>query len=284
MPEAETVVEENLDGQAQDTTVAADNAPGQENASVRDQLILGKFKTSDDLAKSYTEVEAEKGRLANELGKLRTEIEAVKSQNEMAKAIASLAEARKPKDEPKDANLEEFLSELEADGVSKAAAKKLIGLSENWLASTEKKMKDEVEATRKELQELRRQTYDEMERMSPDYQQNKPLIDEMVAGGMSIASARSLVRKLSEADASAPVRLERAVQPSAIAPSRVIPKAQTPAHNDYLLTLDELRSVRTDLTEDNLKKELTRLNGIRLERIKQGQDQRDSIYKRSAIA
>jgi len=282
MPEAETVVEENLDAQAQDTTETVGNAPGQDNASAKDQLILGKFKTPDDLAKSYAEVEAEKGRLANEIGRLRSEMDAVKSQNEMAKAIAAIAESKKPKEESQPANLDEFLSELEADGVPKIAAKKLIGLSNNWLSSTEKKMRDEVDATRKELQELRRQTYDEMERMSSDYQQNKPLIDEMVAGGMSISAAKSLVKKLSDADATAPVRLERAVQPSAIAPSRVIPKAQTPSHNDYLLTLDDIRAVRSDLDEDNLKKELNRINAGRLERIKQGQDQRDSIYKRSA--
>jgi chromosome segregation ATPase len=288
MPEAESAVEENLEAQAQEPAVTDGNAPGQENAPATTNLILGKFKTSDDLAKSYSEVEKEKGRLADEIGRLRSEMEQVKSQNELAKAVAAIAESRKPKEEQPAANLDEFLTELEADGVSKTAAKKMLGLSNNWLSATEKKLRDELkselDSTRRELDELRRVSEENMERLAPEYQQNKAIIDRMVSGGMKLSEAKKLVKELSEADSSAPVRLERATPPSSVTPTKVIAKAQTPAHNVYLLTLDDVRAARPDLDEERLKAEVAKLNAVRLERIKAGQDQKDSIWKRSAIA
>lgn len=61
----------------------AQEIEGQVKETPSEQLILGKFKSVDDLSKAYTELEKLKGSQAQELGKLRLESQGIKNLTEI---------------------------------------------------------------------------------------------------------------------------------------------------------------------------------------------------------
>ena len=61
----------------------AQEIEGQVKETPSEQLILGKFKSVDDLSKAYTELEKLKGSQAQELGKLRLESQGMKNLTEI---------------------------------------------------------------------------------------------------------------------------------------------------------------------------------------------------------
>ena len=61
----------------------AQEIEGQVKETPSEQLILGKFKSVDDLSKAYTELEKLKGSQGEELGKLRLESQGLKNLTEI---------------------------------------------------------------------------------------------------------------------------------------------------------------------------------------------------------
>jgi len=280
MPEEATATADNLTAQvqAQNATETGDTAPNTDNAAATQPLILGKFKSADDVIKSYSEVEKEKGRLAEELGKIRSDMETLKRQSKLEEAVAAIAESKKEKPEPA-IDLESFLSTTGDELLEKPkdSLKKITGLFNSWLVQSEKNANQRIETLERKLEEATSHTTEAMQRMSPEYQQNKYMVDKMVEGGMSMAKAIGLVKDLMAADESAPIRLQRAVTPTAITPTRVTQRNEQPANNKFLYTdadLDIFRDLYPNAKEADLKQIMAEANKERQARIERKEDVR----------
>lgn len=67
--------ENNQEGAAEVNRQPEENQAGGEQTQQAEQLILGKFKSQDDLAKAYQEAQSRLGQLGNELGQLRQQVQ-----------------------------------------------------------------------------------------------------------------------------------------------------------------------------------------------------------------
>jgi len=88
-------------------------------AKPEEKLILGKYKSSDDLAKAHTELENRLGTQGKELGTLRNEV----AQHRAAQAEAGKKETKEPATDY-DAKLNEIYEKLEAGDISVTEAVK----------------------------------------------------------------------------------------------------------------------------------------------------------------
>jgi polyhydroxyalkanoate synthesis regulator phasin len=287
MPELVEAIQETLplDGQTPDLQSLDGSVPTKDTTPAK-TLIFGKYKDTTEAEKGFKELEKDRGRLADELGKTRSELDMARRQEKLEAAVEAIARSKEvPKDEQ--ADFEKFVEEVSGEWIDnpKIAVKRMATLYNDWLSISEKKHSTKIEELEKKFSEFSSRTAENMERMSPEYQQNKYLIDKMVAKGMSLSDARSLVGELMQADPDAPVRLERATQPSAIAPTRVIPTQTTPASAKYMFTTEDLDILRDEfpkLTEAELKTLAIEMNAKRKDRLASGQPTSETIYRRSA--
>jgi len=285
MPEQLTVIQDTLPLNEQDqvTNETDGSAPGKTETTPA-KLFLGKYRTEEELEKGIHEERKLFGKQAEELGRLRSELEMSRRQEKLEEAIAAIARNKEtPKDEQ--ADLEKYIESVSEDGMPKEAVKKLTGLYTHWMSEADRKYQSKMADLERKFGELSSRTQEEMERMTPEYQQNKFVIDKMVAGGMSLSKARELVSELMKADADAPVRLERATPPASITPTRVIQHNATPASNKFLFTQEDLEILRNEFpkaTDAELKTIMADMNARRTQRIANKEPTSDSIYKRSA--
>lgn len=283
MPEPEEAVVDNpVEDEAQPAQVTDDGTPQKENAPVKEQLILGKFKTVEDIAKSYSEVEKEKGRLADELGQLRSKVELLSRQSKLEDAISTLAENSKVNKEEPPIDFDAWADKLAQEhNLPKEAIKEIASMPANWVKQSDNKHRAEFEELKKFFEDKIARLAENQERLDPDYQQNRELIDKMVAKGISMSVAKSIVKDLvgSSDNSSTPVST-RTEPPVTVTPTRTTTRVIEP--DSKLLfsdkDLDIIRNEFPEFTEEQVQAKAKEMNARRKERIKTGQPVRSGVY------
>ena len=159
------------------------------------KLIMGKFKSEDEAAKAYKELEHKLGQQGNELGNLRKEVEDAGEKKQFLSALQAVVDNTKPKQHQVTA--EEFEAELvEAlrDDPAKGA-KKLLSTQASWMADLENRSKAEIQKLKDEFTSELRSLKSDVVKSDPDYLDNKAVIDEMVANGMAFENAKIVAKK-----------------------------------------------------------------------------------------
>lgn len=282
MPNTEEMVQDTqADGLTPPIDETASSAPSSEDtASTR--LILGKYKSIEELEKGEAEKAKLFGRQAEELGRLRAEMENLRQQANLTEVLKTIAESKKePESQPMD--IEAFTETLENDWSvnPRVAAKKLLGVANTWVSQAEGKSKSELEQMKREIEKLKGEMSEKLERLSPEYQQHKDVIDKMVAKGIPLSTARELVKELA-GDASPVIAAQRVTPPASVMPTRTISNQVKP-QSEYLLDprkdLEILAREFPELDEKALMDMMTRMNAERQARINEGQPTVQKSYK-----
>ena len=275
MPSEEQLTADTLtDGQARDVNSITDgSAPEQDTAPAK--LIFGKYKTIEEAEKGEAEKDKLYGRQAQELGALRAEIEALRQRSEMKEVLAALVNNSKPKEDTPAMDMDAFTQKLGDRWLDdpKSVSKELLGVTSHWVNQTEKKTLSEVEALRQELRQMREQTAEAMERMSPEYQQHKDVIDKMVAKGIPLSTAKELIKELAQLTPTEPPT-QRITPPASITANRAsVSGTQTPsaALFDMRNDLPILAKEFPDLNESQLMEMAKQMNANRLARMNAGE-------------
>ena len=285
MPSDERLTLDTLsDGQALDVGEITDGNAPEETDTAPAKLILGKYKSVEELEKGISEERKMFGKQAEELGQLRAETENLRQRAEMKDLIATIAaQANRPKDEPQ-IDMDKYLAEIGDSVMSDptAAVKKLAGLNSHWVGQSEKKTLSEVEVLRKELAAVKQQQSDMADRMSPEYQQHKEAIETMVAEGVPLSTARSIVKKLAGNSSSTETTITRNSPPASITPTRAsVPdtKAQSVYLYDVKTDLPILAREFPELNQAQLIDMMKQLNEQRANRVSEGQPTVQKSFK-----
>lgn len=210
------------DGQAHNDNIMDGSAPSEDTAPAK--LILGKYKSIEELEKGEAEKDKLYGRQAEELGKLRSEAEQLRQRAEMKDLLQAVVANSKPKEVAPSFDADSFTTRLGEKWLDdpKAVAKELLGVSSHWVGESEKKTLSEVELLRQEIGKMKQQQADMAERMSPEYQEHKEAIDTMVNEGVPLTVAKSIVKKLANAASTGSDTVVRNRPPTSLTPTRTI--------------------------------------------------------------
>lgn len=234
MPNEEVVATETpTDGTGATTTDGSGNQ--QATPQTDGQLFFGKYNSREEAEKAWQERESLMGRHADELGRLRQETETLRAQAEIKDALATLINSQKREDaEPIPfEKFEETLAEAArtdpGDGLKKA-----LRATHSWLADAEKKTKtyadEKLSSVQEELKAMRLM----VEKLDPDYQANKDIIEKLVSDGMPIGKAKEWAKRMKVAAEPS----QTMTPPGSISGQRVIPKEPAKG-NPYLLTAED---------------------------------------------
>ena len=281
MPDLEMTQADTLpDGQAQTAEETAAGAPEMDTAHGR--MILGKYKSIEDAEKGIAEEQKLFGRQADELGRLRQEVEQLRQQSQLKDVLSVLAQQRnQPKEEPV-LDMETFTNQLGEKWMEdgKGVSKQILGVANSWVTQSERKQMSELEAMRQELQKTKAEMAEAMERMSPEYQQHKEVIDTMVSEGVPLSTARKLVKKLAAGDT--PItQVQRNSPPASVIPTRTIMNDKRPQEK-YLFSQDDMAILRAEFpekTEKDIAEMAVRLNQERVARAANGEPIVDKSFK-----
>lgn len=270
------------DGQAHNDAIMDGSAPSEDTAQTK--LILGKYKSIEELEKGEAEKEKLFGRQADELGKLRAEAEQLRQRAEMKELLQAVVNNNKTKDSAPSFDADAFTNRLGEKWLEdpKAVAKELLGLNSHWIGESEKKTLSEVELLRQEISKMKQYQADMNERMSPEYQEHKEAIDTMVNEGVPLSVAKSIVKKLASGSPASPEPIIRNRPPASITPTRTItPDVKTPSEFmfDPRKDLAILQREWPDKSEQELLEIAKQMNERRTGRINSGEPTVQKSFK-----
>lgn len=148
------------------------DAPPDKDKKPEEQLILGRYKSSEDLAKAHTDLEKKLGTQGKELGALRNQI----AQHEAAKAEAAKKETKAPETDY-DARINEIYQKLDDGDISVAEA-----LKQSNAITAEIVRKQAVEESNKRTQDILLDK--DAEAAESEWHKQHPDYNEVVASGV----------------------------------------------------------------------------------------------------
>lgn len=196
MPEEE--VAGNKDNSADGGTQVEGGTTEGAEVNPQPKLIFDKFKDVTEAEKAYKESVrkiTEQGQLLSEREKQVRDLE---ERAKLTDVLKSLADSRKAEAPKNDKEFKEYIETLASEMAEAPAeaTKKLVHLANAWQLETEKKVQQYSDEKSSKLESQLAEMRDMMERMDSSYQQNKDVIDELVAGGMKLSAAKKFVGKL----------------------------------------------------------------------------------------
>jgi len=220
MPEQETV-DNVLDKDAHTidgSTPETDNVEG----SIYDNMTAEELKAAVlEKEKGYKELHSKMGQMSGEVGELRKLKERIETDNKLADVLKVATELTANKDKKPEFDYEAWEASLleEAQENPGLALKKALRAQASWSAQDKAELKSQYEKEMSEMKQLVASLGEVVETTTPEYQQNKELIDKLRDKGMSIKDAKAFAKEIRE---SMPAIEERRTPPSGISPTRVI--------------------------------------------------------------
>lgn len=218
MPADETVDNfPNGEAHAKDGTAPeTDNADG----SIFDNMTPDELKAAFlEKEKSYKELHSKVGQMSGELGQLRQLRKEMEGESKLADAVSAVKALVADKDKKPEFDYEAYeasLAEKMAENPAEAA-KDLLRTVNSWMNQDRAKLKgesvSEIQALKAQLKELS----EAVETTTPDYNENKELIEKLRSKGMSIKDAKAFAKEIRETMPQG----ERRIVPTGINPTRV---------------------------------------------------------------
>lgn len=215
------------------------------DASVK--LIAGKFKTVEETEKAYKEAERAITEKGNALAALQRQVEDLSQKAQLNEVLNRLAENAKPKEEPpKPRDLDSFAEEVGNDFATdaKTATRKMLNVMGSWSSQDRTTLERKLDALSTQLQSVLGKVAETEEKADPVYQKFKPLIDEMVQGGMNIKAAKLFVSKFNKDDES-----QTQSPPNHVSTGRVTPQGNV---ESYLTANEKAEMKREGYTDDDI--------------------------------
>lgn len=240
MPDTEPVVTaDNPDGTLGNKTASPANADNE------GKLIMGKFKTTDELGKAYEESEKAMRKAQQEASDARKQAESLLEKANLTETLSRLNEHLQPKTkEPDWGAFMEELAELSRTDPGEAT-KKLTTAVGSWIAEGENKSKSYADTLMKEMKAELKQLREGVEK-DEFYRENQSTIDGLVSDGMSLSKAKDWAKKFAKTEM--PSRVE---PPSSLGGGRITDRS---APKD-VFTPDEKSTMRNSYLEMGLNAE-----------------------------
>lgn len=189
------------------------------NADNEGKLIMGKFKTAEDLAKAYEESEKAMRKAQQEASEARKQAESLAERASLAETLSKLNESLQPKKtEPDWGAFVEDLAELSRTDPGEAT-KKLTSAVGAWVAEEGNKSKSYAENLVKELKGELKKLQENVEK-DDFYRENQATVDGLIADGMSLSKAKDWARKFAKTEM--PGRQE---PPSSLGGGRIVDRS-----------------------------------------------------------
>lgn len=203
------------DGSAPDT----DNAEGSIFENMTPEELRAALAEKD---KSYKELHSKVGQMSGELGELRTLRERVENDNKLATVLETAQQLASKKDDEPKFDYEEWENKI----VEKAAENPGEALKEalrtmgSWDKQVEQGIESKYQGVIDELRSQVSSLAEVVETTTPDYQQNKELIEKFKKEyGMDTKKAKALAKEVRDMVPES----QRAEPPVGVTPSRVVP-------------------------------------------------------------
>lgn len=248
----------DLEVQALDTPpegATQGDATGGTVSAAAPKLFFGKYKNEEEAEHGYKEAEHKISQLGEEVAKLRQQAE-LKTVLETLAKIPAARPAEEPKAQPVDW---ETFSAGVADDLQTEPIKgvrKLVQLMGSWTADTGREVKTLAESKLNAIEAKINSLADAVERRDVFYEKHQARIDRLIAGGMSLTSAKKFVREeIAETDQNQAGGVER-ILPTPVGAGRV---TQRPVPKETYLSPEDRAAYKvqglTDEVLDTLETE-----------------------------
>jgi hypothetical protein len=225
MPEQETVdTVLNEDAHTEDGSApVTDNAEG----TIFDNMTPEELKVAVlEKEKSYKELHSKVGQMSGELGELRSFRKEAEGDNKLASVLTSVKDLVAEKDKKPAFDYPAWEKELmdEAQENPAAAMQKFMRANASWSAQDKKELQTQHDKEMGAIREQLMSLGEVVQTTTPDYQENKELIEKLREKGMSIADAKVFAKDIKAEYAPA----TRQEPPGGINPNRVVAPERKP--------------------------------------------------------
>jgi hypothetical protein len=232
-----------------DASTQNGSAPDTDNAegSLFDNMTSEEQKSAfAEKAKSFDELHAKMGQMSGELGELRSFRKESEGESKLASAVSAVKDLVAEKEKKPELDYEAFEAQIleEAAENPGEAMKKFMRVNSSWADRDKAELKAEHE---KEMGDIKSQISvlaEAYQTTTPDYQENKELIEKFRGKGMSIADAKVMAKEIRDMLPES----QRTTPPSGVDTSRtVIPeRKQTEAR----YSVEEIADMKARMPEE----------------------------------
>jgi len=169
--------------------------------------------------KSYKELHSKVGQMSGELGELRKIREKAEMDGKLASVLDVANQLVADKNKEPERNYEEWEAKIieEAQENPAEALKKAMRAQSAWSAEDRKAIEDKYGSVISELKSQISGLAEKYETTTPDYQENKELIEKFRSKGMNVADAKAMAKEVRET-----LTPERTQPPQGVNPTRTV--------------------------------------------------------------
>ena len=197
MPDDRTIEDTIIEDAPGPTDESASTAPDKDTAEEEKQLFFGKYDSIEKAEQAWVERDKQYGKLTNEVGELRKTAEMLKAQADQAGAIRELVETLKPKQQAPDGNAyQQTLAEKYGEDQAGMAAE-ILQTTSSWYEQDRKRLEAQIAEREKSLHERIESLSAAQIKLTPEYLQNRDMVDDLTKGGMTLSAAIEFAQKIS---------------------------------------------------------------------------------------
>ena len=199
------------------------------------ELILGKFKSDEDVRTGYKNLESEASKMAQERAALKRQIQDYEEKTQFSEVLTQVSERITPKDEPKPLDFEKFCTDHadEWDGHSGIMARDLAAAMGSWQEADTKAVNARMAAMETASGEKMSALETRVIKQSQEYTENRDAVEALMAEGITLDRAIVLATKFRAPDSELATRL----RPAASITSTVVPET-TVAKDEFYFADD----------------------------------------------